>query len=146
MICCCNFKQLFLISSYENTMGKSWTTRAQEVWLKERLPEYIKAKSEGKKGDILIQIHNEWFKAFPERSVLFPAKLDDEALSPSEEKLLGDAINQRDAVISSLYFYSIKLTISIDSKSTPGLNGVQERSSATEHCRHWAIPHPCAAS
>lgn len=84
-------------------MGRKWTTKEQESWLKDQLPDYVEAKARGIASSQLIAIHSQWFAAFPERAVLFPSLSAEERLSSEQEDQLGKAVTARKQVCHTYY-------------------------------------------
>jgi hypothetical protein len=78
------------------TMPKKWTTPEQEKFLEGYIPEYFKGRDNDDLPSVFWPlINSEWFRAFPEKSALFPGV---DKLTVEQEDELGVALEKRKQV------------------------------------------------
>src|SRR5262245_41430089 len=89
--------------------SKRWTTTEQTAFLESKIPEFLKAQSEGRLPLFWPVLDKEWFAQWSERERLYPTSSDDESaapLSPGALLDLQNAISSRKEVSFYLFFLS----------------------------------------
>lgn len=86
-------------------MGKAWGTPEQQLWLEEKLPEYIQLQGTSRLARFVTITQEGWFKNFSEREFCFPEKPVDLFLTEEENSILTAAIKKRKTVSVKIFIF-----------------------------------------